>query len=563
MAYALQNLNSGLAGQKTIQPVRAPGETPAPATIGLGAPPARVYAPPAANPYAPTGTPPPPTAAPAAQGWNTLGSTPQWDAVNALPHLKDQFSGLGFTGDLYGYGASSNTGGESGMDFQGGGPQVSAGLQSWLDENKYSLQGKYAGSDLQMRIADANGATVGNSSHYESNDAGWFEKAVPLAIATMGAGAIGQGLGLWGSGAAAGNGAFLGEGVASGIPAWDAAAGIGAEMAALPASQIGAMTPTLESMLPSVADAAAWESALPGMTPGMTVGGSIVDAALPSLASVAAYESALPGMIPGTTVGGTAVAGLAGAGLTSQIGSALSSAAGFAKANPQLAALGLSGATSLLGGTPDAPAQPGSGGSGSGGTSNDALIQKLTEQLYGANGSMANAFDYSKIPGLQTSAGDPNAVNQQAIDAAYSKQTGMLDPQFQRDQQALEARLAEQGFVPGTPGYDRAMGVFGETRNKAYGSARDSSILQGYQIGQGQFGNQLSNAQLNNNASNSALAQALQQRNQPLNELNALKGGQQLAYENQLGQYNADVASSNSKNQALSQLALALGIYLG
>lgn len=515
MVQAFRSLDSGLAGggtpvgRKTIQPVRAPG----------AAPNSQVISP---QPQPDTGP-----------AWNTLGVTPQWDAGSAIPHLKDQFSRLGYTGELYGYGDSPNaSGGPSEQDGGaiGGGPQVSAGLQSWLDSNKYSLQGRYVGSDLQTRIADSAGMGVGDPSHYESNDAGWFEKAVPVAIAAMGAGALGYGSGLFGGGA---GGGFVSP------EALGLEGAVGSETAALGAGQVGAL------------DGAAAVGA----------GGMSLEA---PLSSVLGYENALPAMAGGgTTVGGAVIPGAAGAGLTSQIGGALSSAASWAKANPQLAAMGLSGATSLLGGSPSAPAQPGSGGSGSGGTSNDALIQKLTEQLYGANGSMANAFDYSKIPGLQTSAGDPNAVNQQAIDAAYSKQTGMLDPQFARDQQALEARLAEQGFVPGTPGYDRAMGVFGETRNKAYGSARDSSILQGYQIGQGQFGNQLSNAQLNNNASNSALAQALQERNQPLNELNALKGGQQLAYENQLGQYNADVASSNSKNQALSQLALALGIYLG
>lgn len=183
------------------------------------------------------------------------------------------------------------------------------GIGKFLADKGLSAQYYNSGGMDNWRLVDG----VGNEmvrGQYDTNDAGWFEKVVPLVIAAMGAGAAGYGSGLLGGGGAAsgvGNGAFLGEGVASGIPAWDAAAGIGAEMAALPASQIGAMTPTLESMLPSVADAAAWESALPGMTPGMTVGGTVVDAALPSLASVAGSEAALPGMTPGMTVGGSIV----------------------------------------------------------------------------------------------------------------------------------------------------------------------------------------------------------------------------------------------------------------
>lgn len=226
---------------------------------------------------------------------------------------------------------NSNQGGEAYSGFSGPATDY-MGIGKFLADKGLSAQHYNSGGMDNWRLVDG----VGNEmvrGQYDTNDAGWFEKAVPLVIAAMGAGAAGYGSGLLGGGGAAsgvGNGAFLGEGVASGIPAWDAAAGIGAEMAALPASQIGAMTPTLESMLPSVADAAAWESALPGMTPGMTVGGTVVDAALPSLASVAgseaalpgmtvaesalpsiadvaAYESALPGMTPGMTVGGSIV----------------------------------------------------------------------------------------------------------------------------------------------------------------------------------------------------------------------------------------------------------------
>lgn len=491
MAYALQNLDSGLAGQKTIKPVRAPAEGVN--TLAAPAP-------------APAQMPGMPTYAP---------STAQDYQKNIDAWWQYSINGPQ----------------NSGTDTSGG--SVPAFSGDFIRKNPFDPNGDLYWENNGGAATEANSGNPGDYWGIRSKEYGYD----PLfgALINLGVGAVGMaGLTGFNPGAASGAGGGFVSPEALGLEG-----AVGSETAALGAGQVGAL------------DGAAAVGA----------GGMSLEA---PLSSVLGYENALPAMAGGgTTVGGAVIPGAAGAGLTSQIGGALSSAASWAKANPQLAAMGLSGATSLLGGTPEAPAQPGSGGSGSGGTSNDALIQKLTEQLYGANGSMANAFDYSKIPGLQTSAGDPNAVNQQAIDAAYSKQTGMLDPQFARDQQALEARLAEQGFVPGTPGYDRAMGVFGETRNKAYGSARDSSILQGYQIGQGQFGNQLSNAQLNNNASNSALAQALQERNQPLNELNALKGGQQLAYENQLGQYNADVASSNSKNQALSQLALALGIYLG
>ena len=155
------------------------------------------------------------------------------------------------------------------------------------------------------------------------------------------------------------------------------------------------------------------------------------------------------------------------------------------------------------------------------------------------------------------------AKAKEAIDAAYGLQTRYLDPQVKQQQQALEARLAEQGFVPGTPAYNQAMQNFMDTNQRAYAQARDSSIIQGAQIGQGDYRNAISGAQLNNSAASQALQDYITRRNQPINERNALLNGDQITYNQQLDKYNAQVAESNNRNQALSQLALALGIYLG
>lgn len=79
---------------------------------------------------------------------------------------------------------------------------------------------------------------------------------------------------------------------------------------------------------------------------------------------------------------------------------------------------------------------------------------------------------------------DPLQFNQQAADASYNQQTRYLDQQSQQQQQALESRLAEQGFVPGTPGYKQAMQNFMDTNNRTYADARDRATLQGSQVGQ-------------------------------------------------------------------------------
>ena len=224
----------------------------------------------------------------------------------------------------------------------------------------------------------------------------------------------------------------------------------------------------------------------------------------------------------------------------------------FAKANPALAASAVGGIGTLLGGSPSLPNL--NGGAASGGS--------LAPGAQGVANNLG-AVNFSGIPNLQTTAGDPNASNQQAIDAAYSQQTRYLDPQIQQQQRELESRLAEQGFVPGTPAYNQAMTNFMDTNQRAYGAARDSSILRGYQIGQGQFQNAATNTNINNLAATQALSRYLAERNQPINERNALLNGDQMVNNNKIDLYNAQVGESNSRNSALSQLALALGMYLG
>lgn len=227
---------------------------------------------------------------------------------------------------------------------------------------------------------------------------------------------------------------------------------------------------------------------------------------------------------------------------------------------------------------------------------------------------LGSSFDTSSAPGLvgspdlskylsQLSGLNPQAFDQNASDAAYSQQTRYLDPQTQQAQKALEARLSEQGFVPGTPGYQQAMQNFQDTNNRAYGAARDSSILQGAQIGHTQFGDAsnsinaqiaaaLQGAGFQNQAHGQGVQDLLQQRQVPMSDLNTmlsfLSGGagsptnagsaaipqggvgalqtpDQLGaynqqYQNMLNQYNAGVASDNNTTSTLGGLVGAIAI---
>lgn len=245
--------------------------------------------------------------------------------------------------------------------------------------------------------------------------------------------------------------------------------------------------------------------------------------------------------------------------------------------------------------------------------------QNLSKQVQAA---LANPIDLSGTPALQTSIGTGRSsglasasdlyskgladrslgdvFSTNLADAAYRQQTRYLDPQVEQQRRQLEASLADQGFVPGTPGYEQAMRNFMDTNNRAYGAARDSAISQGYQQGntqlglqnaiaqmlagqQGQaFGQEATGANFANQAREQYIQNLLLPRQQSINELAAVKGGQQIGmpqatgssptpnlgatdimqalnqqYQGQLGGYNADVSSGNATLGALGSVLAA------
>jgi len=575
-------LNRGMAKpaaaitpQKTITPVSYPGTSPAPAVA-------------APTPAAPANLP--------GMSWADYQAQDDVSWNNS-----DKVNGFGAIGRSVGYngpvqersGQQVYVGeGESGPTYEDGW-QSAAGLNQALSNYRFSPT-KGEDGKPSVQVYDNQGNPLGGAHNVaDSGINPWLKAATAAIIGGAGLGAAGVAMGAGGgagAGAAGGTsgGGFISPealglaGEAGATDAWGST--LANSLGEFSLENIGAAAG--EGAAGDAATAAAWGEGAAGLggdtlsAMGVTEGTGLGTAGAYTTAAADSQAANLAMQAAGTPTGaaippagvslGSLGGGATGGGIT-DIASALAAAksglgsvADFAKANPQLASLGASGAATLLngsGGNP--PAAPGSGSATSGGTSNDALVKALTDKLYGADGSMSKSFDYSSVPELKTSAAEVGQFNQSASDAAYSNATRYLDPQIAQQQQALEARLAEQGFVPGTPGYKQAMANFMDTNQRAYASARDTATLQGFSQGNNQFNQSLSNANLNNSASREKLAQLLAERNQPLNELNALKTGQQLTYENQLGQYNADVTSKNSTNQALSQLALALGIYLG
>lgn len=106
--------------------------------------------------------------------------------------------------------------------------------------------------------------------------------------------------------------------------------------------------------------------------------------------------------------------------------------------------------------------------------------------------SLSQPFDFSSVKDVS--------------DRAYGNYTARLDPQWQRSDAALETKLRNQGIPVGSEAWKAAMADQAYAKNDAYTSANTASI--------------------NSMPATFQLAQAL--RDQPLNEVNALRTGSQV-----------------------------------
>lgn len=242
-------------------------------------------------------------------------------------------------------------------------------------------------------------------------------------------------------------------------------------------------------------------------------------------------------------------------------------------------------------------------------------------------GSIQNDVDMSKVPALIGGEALDRDLQTQR-DALYRQQAAFLDPQWKQDQSDLENKLVQQGIAQNSDAWNRAVGDFSRNKEFAYGNARNTAITGGgaeqsrlFNIGlasnQNAYNQALNNAQFHNQAQAQGFGQAFQNaglnnsvsgqmfnqgiananlqnqgrnqyineqnylRQQPLNELNALRSGSQVTapqfsgvpqaavgntdvtglynnqYQGQLAGYNANQASKNAMTQGLFQLGAA------
>jgi len=168
------------------------------------------------------------------------------------------------------------------------------------------------------------------------------------------------------------------------------------------------------------------------------------------------------------------------------------------------------------------------------------LGSAINAQLGQVQNVMSQGFN-PNIPQTQTSLGADYRTNPDYAGGmqGWDKATGLLmqrlQPQIERQNAALDAKLANQGIVPGTKAYETAKQLQAQQTNDLLNQAQ----LSGQQVGQNLFqqglqGSQFANqAALNqgnfaNTAQQQAFNQALTRYNLPLNTLGALRTGAQV-----------------------------------
>jgi hypothetical protein len=205
------------------------------------------------------------------------------------------------------------------------------------------------------------------------------------------------------------------------------------------------------------------------------------------------------------------------------------------------------------------------------------LGSAINAQLGQVQNTMGQGFN-PNIPQTQTSL--DNQGGMAGWDKANAILQQRLQPQMQIQQENLDAKLANQGVVPGTEAYNRAKMSLGMQQN----DLMNQSQLTGLQAGQTLFNQGLQGAQFGNQAQQQAYSQALTNYNLPLNTLSALRSGSQvqnpsfvnsaqqattqgadilgatqMGYNAQMGNFNAQQAAQQGMNSGLMSLGGTLG----
>jgi hypothetical protein len=166
-------------------------------------------------------------------------------------------------------------------------------------------------------------------------------------------------------------------------------------------------------------------------------------------------------------------------------------------------------------------------------------------------------------PAVQTSL-NTSGIAKMPVNAGMTGQEAImarLEPSLAKQRVSTETQLINQGLRPGTEAYNNAINLLGQQEN----DARTQAVTQGLNLDIGAnaqgYNQALQSGQFANTAQNQALAQAIQQRQMPLNEINALTSSSQIQNPQFAAYTGANVAPTPIANATAQQGQFAQNNY--
>lgn len=211
---------------------------------------------------------------------------------------------------------------------------------------------------------------------------------------------------------------------------------------------------------------------------------------------------------------------------------------------------------------------------------NQAYATGLAGTALANNANMLTGNPLQGVNGLQTGV-NTQGINQNAMNAAYQSAMGLIAPQQQQQTEQNNASMAAQGITdPNSQAYKTSQDNLARQQAYQNNNLAQQSVLTGIQAGNTAFGQNLSNAQLNNSAAAQQLGMNQSGMNQALTNYNGLNSGAigmpnainptasatapsnvagaiQNANANQISQQNAQLAQQNNTNTGLFSLGAA------
>lgn len=136
-------------------------------------------------------------------------------------------------------------------------------------------------------------------------------------------------------------------------------------------------------------------------------------------------------------------------------------------------------------------------------------------------------FSTSSLTGLRGNI-DPSKTGMAGWDRATNLVMQRLQPQLQQEQKSFDTQMANQGIPLGSEAYENAKRLFDQRQNDRLTSAS----LGGASLQNQLFGQEVSAANLANQARGQGFQELAYQRNEPINTLNAVRSGSQVTNPN-------------------------------